>query len=518
MSAPKAAGRYDVVVIGSGHNGLTTAALLAKRGRKVLVLEKRAVLGGLAAAEEFHPGFKTAGVLHDTTGLRPWAVEQLGLAGFGLKFRSEEAPIFNPSATGRGLLLWRDPRRAEEEIGPLSAKDAKAYAEYRAFTQRVAPFLGRVFDDFPPDVVGMSFPGLWDLMKKAVSLRMLGKSDMMEILRIAPMCVADWLNEWFENDLLKSTLAAPSIFASFTGPWSPGTNANLLLAESFCRPSVVGGPQAVAKALLAACKAHGVEIRANAEVAKVLLKGEDNRAYGVQLVDGTIIEADRIAAACDPKQLFLKLVEPTALTQGFEHNIKTFRSRGTTAKVTLALNGLPSWRERPSLKAEYIRTGNHFDEMERAFDSVKYKEMSAQPLLDMYVPTLEAPELAPNGQHVLSILAHFAPFDLKGGWNDARRDELYGKILASLETFTPGVSRLIVGKQVLTPADLEGQFNLSGGHLFHGEHASDQLLVRPTPECSRYATPFPGLYLCGSGAHPGGGITCAPGAFAARVI
>lgn len=516
MSAPKTSGRYDLIVIGAGHNGLTTAALLAKRGKKVLVLEKRNVLGGLAGSEEFHPGFKTAGVLNDTTGLRPWVVEQLDLARHGLKFRQEDVPVFNPAEKGRGLLLWRDPRRAEEEIAPLSAKDAKAYAKYRAFVERITPFLAKVFDDFPPDVVGMSFPGLWDLMKKGLSLRMLGKADMMEVLRIAPMCVADWLNEWFESDLLKATLAGPSIYSSFTGPWSPGTNANLLLAETFNRRPVEGGPQALVKALVAACKAHGVEMHTGVEVAKVnLLNG---RAMSVTLTDGTTVEADKIAAACDPKQLFLKLVEPTALTQGFENNIRTFRARGTTAKITLALKALPAWRDRPSLKAEYIRTGNYFDEMERAFDAVKYREMSERPLLDMYLPTLEAPELAPSGEHVLSILAHFAPHELKGGWTDARREELYGKVLSTLEVYAPGITGSIVGKQVLTPADLERSFNLSGGHVFHGEHAADQLLVRPTPECSRYATPFEGLYLCGSGAHPGGGITCAPGAFAAQVL
>lgn len=508
--------KHDVIVIGSGHNGLATAILAAKRGKTVLVLEKRAVVGGLAAAEEFHPGFRSPGVLHDTTGLRPWAVSDLGLEKHGLRFRSEEAPVFNPGVAGRGLLLWKDAKRAAEEIAPLSKKDADAYGKYRAMIGRLGPFIAKVFDDFPPDVVSMSFPGLWDLMKKAVSLRMLGKSDMMEVLRIAPMCVADWLNEWFENDTLKATLAGPSIYGSFTGPWSPGTNANLLLAETTSRNPVVGGAQAVAKALEAAAKAAGVTIRTNAEVAKVMLNG--HKAVGVKLAAGEEIVADRIAAACDPKQLFLNLIEPWAMSQTFEHNIKNIRARGTTAKINLALSALPEWRDRPSLKAEYIRTGETFDQMEKAFDFVKYREMSTRPLLDMYVPTIEAPELAPQGQHVLSILVHFAPVALKDGWSDAAKQTLYKNTMATLAEYAPGVEKLVLGKSVVTPADLEKDMNLSGGHVFHGEHAADQLLVRPTPECSRYVTPIEGLFLCGSGAHPGGGITCAPGAFAAKAM
>lgn len=508
--------KYDLVVIGGGHNGLVTAILAAKRGKKVVLVEKRKTLGGLAASDEFHPGFKTPGVLHDTTTLRPWVVKDLGLKAHGLQFRADEAPVFNPGVEGRGLLLWRDAKRAAEELAPLSSKDVKAYENYRAFLGRTTPFFARVFDDFPPDLVGMSPSGLWDMLRQAVALRRLGKTDMMDILRIAPMCVADWLNEWFETDLLKATLTGPAIFGSFTGPWSPGTNANLLLAETFNSVPVVGGPQALVKALVAAAKAAGVEIRTETEVERVLLNGKT--VEGVKIKNGAAIVAVRVAAACDPKQLFLKLMEPTALTYGFEHNIASIRSRGTTAKVTLALSALPQWRQRPGLKAEYIRTGETFDQMEKAFDFVKYKEMSTRPLLDMYLPTLEAPELAPPGQHVLSILAHFAPVDLKGGWTEAKRTELYDNVIRTLEEYAPGVKQLIIGLQLLTPADLERDYNLSGGHVFHGEHAADQLFIRPTPECARYATPFEGLFLCGSGAHPGGGITGAPGAFASRVI
>jgi phytoene dehydrogenase-like protein len=508
--------RQDVVVIGSGINSLVCATLLAKKGRKVLVLEKRASLGGLASSDEFHPGFKTAGVFNDTTQLRPWVIEQLGLKHHGLKLRSEEAPIFAPSKDGRGLLLWRNADRAQEEIGPLSQKDAKAYKEYRAFVDRVSPFLKKVFDDFPPDIMTMSFPGLWDLMKKAVSLRMLGRADMMEILRIAPMCVADWLNEYFESDLLKAALAGPAIYNSFTGPWSPGTCINLLMAEAVAQNAVAGGPQALAKAVLAAAKAANVEIRANTEVKQIVIQG--TKATAVKLASGEEIAADRIVAGCDPKQVFLNLIEPAYLTQSFEHNIKNIRARGTTAKLDLALKGYPEFKERPSLKVEYVHTGEYFDQMERAFDAVKYDQHSDVPLLDVYFPTLEAPELAPAGHHVAQILVHFAPEKLAGGWTAEKKKAFEDLAVKAFEQYAPNVRSLIVASRLSTPADLAQDFNLSGGHLFHGEHAADQLLVRPTPECSRYATPYEGLYLCGSGSHPGGGLTGAPGGLAARTI
>lgn len=508
--------RYDVVVLGSGHNGLVCAASLAKKGRKVLVVEQRKILGGLAAGEEFHPGFTSPGFFHDTTKLRRSVVAELELAKYGLKLRAEEAPVFAPEANGRGLLLWRDPKRAVEELAPHSQKDAQRYGEYRTFINRIAPVLKRVFDDAPPDVVNMSFPGVWDLMKTAVSLRLLGKADMMEVLRITPMCVADWLNEWFETPVLKAALAGPAIHHEFVGPWSPGTNMNLLLSEAFAELPVLGGPQALAKALVDCCKAQGVTFRNEAKVKSILI--ENGAAKGVELESGEKIQAQQIAASCDPKSLFLKLVAPDKIAHRFETNIANVRSRGVTAKIDLALDRYPELAGRPSLKAEYVRTGEYFDQMERAFDHVKYGETSTHPIFDCYVPTLEAPELAPQGKHVMSVLVHFAPHALRGGWNEAQKEKLTANAMAALSQSFPGLNAAVIAKRVTTPVELERDLGLWGGHPHHGEHAADQLLVRPTPECSRYKTPVEGLFLCGSGAHPGGGITGAPGQLAARAM
>lgn len=508
--------KFDTIVIGAGHNGMTTAALLAKKGRKVLVVEKNAKAGGLAASTEFHPGFKTAGILHDTTAVRRWVADKLELTKYGLKFHSEHLPVFAPQRSGRGLLLWRDPKKAMEEIGPHSEKDAKKYLQYREFIGRITPFMARVFDDFPPDVATMSFPGLWELAKKAVALRMLGKHDMMEILRIGPMCVADWLNEWFESDLLKATLSGPAVYSTYTGPWSPGSNANLLLAECFAREPVVGGPAALAAAVEAAARAAGVEIMTDAAVKKVTVK--DGRATGIMLQDGQTIESSTVASAVDPKTLFRKLVDQDDLTLLFSEHVSGIRTRGTTGKIHLALSAYPEWNGRPSLKAEYIRTGEYFDEIEQAFDSIKYREASKKPVVEVYVPTLENPALAPEGKHVFSVMTHFAPRYHEGGWTTEARDAMYENTLRALEQYAPNIRSLIVGKEVLTPEDLELRYGLDEGQLYHVEHAADQLLVRPTYECARYETPIAGLYLCGSGSHPGGGITCAPGALAAQAM
>jgi phytoene dehydrogenase-like protein len=510
---------YDVVVIGAGVNGLVCASYLAKRGKSVLVVEKNGFAGGLAAGREFHPGFRSPGVLHDVSGLRGWVVEELGLKRHGLAFRTSEAPVFAPAPAeggGRGLLLWRDPARAAEDIGPLSQKDAKAYVDYRAFIERAAPVLRKVFDDVAPDVTDRSLPGLWDFAKKALKLRMLGKGDMMEMLRVPPMCVADWLNEWFETDLLKAALAQPSLWASWTGPWSPGTAANLLLDDAFKAPDIVGGPQALVKALVACAESHGVTVRTNAAVARIDV--QDGTAKGVVLASGETIGAARVAASVDPKSLFLKMVDGTRLTRAFRHDITQVRARGTSAKVHLALKAYPEFGCRPSTKAEHVRTGDFLDQLERAFDAVKYRQMSESPLLDLYFPTLDDPSMAPQGQHVASVLVHFAPEALEGGWTVAAKEKLYKATLASLARYAPSAPSLVVGYEVLTPGDLAAEFGLSGGHLYHGEHAADQLFARPTPACARYETPIAGLFLCGGGAHPGGGITGAPGAFAARVI
>jgi len=506
---------YDVIVIGAGHNGLTTAALLAKRGRRVLVLERRELVGGLATGEEFHPGYHTAGVLHDTNRIRRWVVEELELERYGLDFRPEPPPVLLAEREGDGLLLYRDPKKARDELSRRSATDAGRYHDYRAFLRHVGPSFRRLADRRPPDLFDPGFGDLLGLGGAALSLRLLGKKDMMEVLRIAPMCVADWLNEWFESDLLKAGLAAPGLEGCFAGPWSPGTTTNLLWMESGVAEPVVGGPRALVDALEKAALTNGVEIRCSSAVEAINL--EDGKVSGVT-ARGERLEAESVAASCDPRHLFLDLMPSSDLSAGLEHNISNIRARGSLAKVNLALTAYPDFSCRPGLQAERVRTGETFDELERAFDPVKYRRSSPRPFLDISVPTIEAPALAPDGHHVFSIFVHCAPYDLEGSWSEATKEDIFTAVVDCLSEYAPGVKETITGRQILSPLDLEAAYGVSGGHLFHGEHATDQLVVRPTPECAAYRTPFDGLFLCGSGSHPGGGITCAPGALAARTM
>ncbi len=508
--------KYDVVIIGAGHNGLTAAAFLAQKGRKVLVVEQREVTGGLAAGHEFHPGYRSAGVLQDTAGVRRWVVAGLGLEKHGLAFHEAASPVFVPRLEGRGLELSREPGAAAEELHHHSAQDAERYGEYRTFLARIAPVLRRLLDRPPPEIFEPRFGDLLDLGRSALALRLLGKRDMMEVLRIAPMCVADYLGEWFESELLKAALAGPAIASTWTGPWSPGTNLSLLLDEAHSAGPVKGGPQALIAALERAAEALGVEIRTGSRVESLELRG--GRVAGVRLEGGELIEAGRVAASCDPKQVFLRLLPAGSSPRKSEQDIVNYRARGTTAVVNLALSSYPQLACRPDLTPAVIRTGETLDDLERAFDPVKYRQFSEQPALDVHVPTIETPALAPAGHHVFSILVSSAPYNLEGGWNDERKAELYQRVVSSLSRYAPDLEDAIVGSEVLAPADLETSYGVTGGHLYHGEHSTDQLVVRPTPECARYRTPFEGLFLCGSGSHPGGGITCAPGALAARVM
>lgn len=507
--------RYDVITIGAGANGLTAAAMLAKAGRKVLVLERRKIVGGLCAGEEFARGYRTPGVFNSTAGMRRSVSDKLELEKHGLRFCAEAPSVLvaQRKDKGPGVLIHRDPAKMAKELGD---EDRKSYAEYRAFLNRIKPIVKGVFDESPPDLEKKNPAELLRLGKLALALRMLGKKDMMEVLRIGPMCVADWLNEYFRSDLLKAGLCWPALEASFTGPWSPGTNANLILRECMEELPVAGGAQALAKALEAAAKAQGVEIRTGAEVQRILVKG--GRASGVKLEDGQEISADTIASSCDPRTTFLNLIEGKHIPFQVEQRISNFRARGTSAKLHLALKTPLRFACRPDHKVEYAFTGQDVNQIEKSFDAVKYSRFSDWPILDIYVPSESAPSLAPSGGSVVSISVHYVPYKLSGGWSDQRKDDLGARVMEVLEDLAPGVSDTVVGGEVLSPHDIEQRYNTSEGHLYHGEHALDQLLVRPIPECARYHTPIEGLFLCGSGSHPGGGVTCAPGSLAATAI
>ncbi len=508
--------RYDVIVIGAGHNGLTVAALLAKRGRKVVVVERREVVGGLAASEEFHPGYRSAGLLADTTGVRARVVQALELDKHGLRWTAQRPDLLALGDGGQSLLLGGDRERAVEEIAKHSARDAQRYSAYRAFLDRVRPVLRDFLDRPPLDLVHVESIGLWDLLGRALRLRRLGRRDMMELLRLPPMCVADWLGEWFETDLLRAALALPAVGGTYMGPRSPGSNFNLLLWEAAAEGAVEGGAPALVDALKKAARGLGVEIRTGTTVERILVDGAGVR--GVALAGGEELGASVVAAACDPKQALLDLVPAGAIPYRLVQRMRNYRTRGTTAQILLALDSPVRFAARPDASIEHARTGSGLLEIERAFDAVKYRTIARKPVLDLHVPTVARPELAPAGHAVLSVLVHFVPYDLDAEWNDGRRERLGDRVAAILEQHVPGISSHIVAGLILGPRDLESRFGLTGGQIHHGEHALDQLLIRPAPECVRYATPIAGFYLCSSGTHPAGGLTCAPAHQAAATI
>ena len=504
-----------IVIIGGGHNGLTAAALLARAGRPVVLCEARHSLGGIAANSEFHPGYYHTGLWHESCRVRPSVVTELSLEGHGFSRVREEVPVHVPQVDGPGLTLRRDPAAAHAEINVHSAKDARAYEHWRDGLDVFQASLEQVFDNPPADPNTSRASGLLEVLKNGLSLRLLGSKNLIEFTRILPMCSADWLNEHFETELLKSALAAPALLGNWCGPWSPGTTALTLFHECARGLDVRGGPSALIGCLIRAAEHHGARLRTEARVENIVT--ERGRVRAVTLENGETITTSTVLCACAPQSALLDLLDPIALPIDKTQRLENFRTRGTTAKLHLALNALPRVLGRPDAVFEHMSTGETLDDLERAFDAAKYGELPTNPHLDIRFPSISDPELAPPSKHVASVLVHFVPFDLAAGWSDETRSELERIVLAKLSSFLPDLERHLVACETLTPVDLKQRYNLPQGHVFLGEHALDQLhFMRPEPDCARYATPIKGLYLASSGSHPGGGITCGAGTLAAK--
>ena len=508
---------HDVIIIGGGHNGLTAATLLATEGKKVLLLERRDFVGGVAAQEEFHKGYRTAGLLHDTSTVRAGIIEQLKLRTHGLVVSEHRSPVTLLSDDGRAVTISDDPVTSAQNIASISQKDADAYRDYRKFIDSVRPLIRNLVSSQPPDIRKLGFSDLKKLLGAGVGLRRLGKDLMHELLKVLPMSVADFLNERFETDFIKAGICFPGVFSSYNGPWSSYTTLNLLIWEATANVHMEGGPAALIHALRKGAEEAGVEMRTGAGVDRILLD-ESGRAVGVKATGGESFRSRIVASAIPPKATFLNLLSSEQIGPALEAEIIRFRDRGTVASLRLALNRPIRWKCEPEQPIRFARTGNSFDQMEQAFDAVKYRRFSDRPVLDIHVPTVATPGLAPEGHEVVTILSHFAPYAPDGGWTDPLRNKLRDTIVAALSDQTVDLESSIVASELLTPADLEERYGLTGGQLFHGEHAIDQLIGRPVPACATYSTPTPGLYLCGSGSYPGGGITGAPGMLAAEVI
>lgn len=509
---------YQVIVIGAGHNGLTTAALLARKGRQVLVVERCATPGGMAASEQFHPGYHSPGLLHETACVWPSTLQQLQLHRYGLQHTSQSYPMFFPQRPGQGpgLLLSGDITASAHEIAQFSEVDAKQYQAFRSWLQTVQSFVQSVVEQPAPPLLHSDVSDLWSLFKTGLHLRRLGKHTMMELLRVAPMPVGDWLNEWFSTDLLKAGLAAPALYGSYTGPRSPGSNMPFLLHECTARFPIHGGAPALIQALVQ-CNQHlGVEILTQTEVSQILVQNE--RVRGIRTQQGEDILAPVVVSSADPKHTLLTLLRPQDIPANLEYHIQNYRMRGTTAKMNLALSGPLRFACRPAHPVVVARVGETLQTLEQSFDAVKYRQYSKQPILDIFVPTELQSNLAPQGHHVASILIHFVPYHLQDGWTPSQKEQLTQTVLQTLSQYVPDLSDRIVAHETLTPVDLEQRYGLTHGHIYHGELALDQWLVRPVPGCERYNTPIHGLFLGGNGSFGGTGITCGPGTLAAQAV
>jgi len=525
MPESKSAQR-DIVIIGGGHNGLVAAFYLAKAGFKPLVIERREQVGGAAITDEFHPGFRCSTLAHTAGPLRPEIVRDLQLEKHGLRLITPLVGVTALSPDGRALSLYQDADQAAQEIAAFSQKDAKKYSAFEESLGKMGKVIAAALATTPPDIDHPSGGDLWSMLKTGRAIRNLGKKDMFRLLRWGPMAVADLAAEYFETELLRAVVAARGIFGTFLGPWSAGSSLVLLIrAAGDPHPAgsahlAAGGMGALTQAMASAAKAAGAEIRSGVEVIEIRVKA--GSATGVLLSTGEEIAAKVVVSNADPKRTLLQLIDSTHLSPDFVQKLQHYRGNGTVAKVNLALSGLPNFTaikngSSNALKGR-IHIGHEIDYLERAFDESKYGNFSRQPYLEAMIPSLTDPTLAPDGKHVMSIYMQYAPYKLKGDWESQRR-ELGQTVVKTLAQYAPNLPELILTHQIITPLDLEEKYGLTGGQIFHGDLALDQFFtMRPLLDWARYRTPIQNLYLCGSGTHPGVGLTGGSGANAAREI
>ena len=516
----------DVVIIGGGHNGLVTAFYLAKAGYKPLVLERRSQVGGAAITEEFHPGFRCSILAHSAGPLRPDIFRDMRLERHGLKLITPDVAAVALSPDGRALTLYNDVAKSSQEIAKFSQKDASRYPEFQRSLANVSKVIGEALALAPPNIDHPSKGDLWGMLQTGRSIRKLGKKDMYRLLRWGPMAVADLVAEYFDTELLRATIAARGIFGTFFGPWSAGSSLVLLMraaADSHAAGSACfaeGGMGAVTQAMAAAAQEVGTEIRTGAEVIEISVG--NGVASGIVLSNGEEINAKAIISNADPKRTLLKLVDPVHLSPDFVTKLQHYRMPGTVAKVNLALSALPNFTgvngDGGGLQGR-IHIGPEIDYLERAFDESKYGNFSRQPYLEAAIPSLTDPSLAPPGKHVMSIYVQYAPYKLKNSDWETQRVALGDTVVKTLAQYAPNLPGMILTHQIITPQDLEDNYGLTGGHIFHGELALDQFFtMRPLLDWARYRTPIRNLFLCGSGTHPGAGLTGGSGANAAREI
>jgi phytoene dehydrogenase-like protein len=518
--------KYDAVIIGGGHNGLVNAAYLAKAGKRVLVLERRPLVGGSAVTEEIFPGFKFSVLSYVVSLLRPAIIRDLELAKHGLEILPLESTL-TPMLNGDYLFRGPDHDQTRRELYRHSPRDADAYDDFGKLMYHLAFAVKPILDIIPPNPTSLSPKDLLSLLKLSKHFRGLPSEQFYALCRLMTMSAADYLDEWFETDPLKATMSASGIIGTFLGVRSPGTAYVLLhhymgeidgvfRAWGFAK----GGTGAVSEAIASAARQHGVEIRTEATVQQVIVKND--RAVGIALEDGEEISARVVVSGVDPKLTFLKLVEPQHLPTDFLESIRRFKIRGSSGKVNLALAELPNFTCLPGVGPHHrgaVSISPSVEHMERAYDDAKYGNFSQRPYMDIIFPSMIDPGMAPPGKHVMSAFVQWAPFELNGGWNDEKREAFGDAVVNTLAEFAPNIKSAIIHRQVVTPWDMQEEYGLTQGNIFQGELSLHQLFfMRPAAPWADYRTPLKNFYQCGSGTHPGGGITGASGRLAALNI
>ena len=520
--------KYDSLIIGAGPNGLIAAAYLAKNGHKVLILERKPAPGGIAVTEEFAPGYRASTVSDGAGYLSPDVARDLALSDFGLETIKSDVVAFCPQPDGDSLTIWQDTARTVEEIKRFSKKDAERYPEFLDLIGKIAGVVRELAKVTPLDLPDVSFAGLMRMKSLAKPVLKIGRRNIAHLLRVLPMPAADLLNEWFESDAVKGAIAANGIRDITCGPMEAGTAYTLLYKWALSNTglfrsaeAVKGGMGALTEVLVKVAKNAGADLRTEAEVAEICV--DNGKTTGVRLMSGETIPAKAVISSADPRTTFFKLLNPAMLDASFVKHVRNIKYRGSTARLHLALSGLPTFsplegRDPNVYLQGAIQISPSIHYLQRAFDHTKYGEFSRHPYLDIRIPTLSDPSLV-SGGHVMSITVKYAPYHLRGTDWDTQRDAFTETVLDTLSDYAPNIREKIVGSRLLTPCDLEQEFGLPEGNINHGEMTLDQFFhMRPVPGWAGYRTPVEGVYLCGSGTHPGGGVTGLPGRNAAREV
>ncbi|MEE9218920.1 MAG: NAD(P)/FAD-dependent oxidoreductase [Acidobacteriota bacterium] len=520
--------KFDAIIVGGGHNGLVTACYLATGGVRTLVLERRHIVGGACVTEEVFPGYKISTASYVCSLLRPQIIRDLKLDRHGFELIRYDPAIFVPLEDGRSLALWQDARRTREEIQKFSTRDARRYEEVEEFFHRIGRFVTPLLDEAPPNL-GSLHPGdLWGILRIAGRARGLERKDLHALVRLMLMSAQDFLDENFESEPLKSAFGAFSVIGAAAGPRTPGTAYVLLHhviggTDSHGEGSwgfVRGGMGTVTRALADVARKRGVEVRTSAPVAQIRVR--DARVFGVTLESGEEINAPVVASNADPQRTFLTLVDSREIDPSYLEGIRNFKISGSSAKVNLALSELPEFTCCSGPAPTAAHTGateiaSSLRCLEDAWDACKNGRLPEQPFCEVVFPTTCDDSIAPPGKHILSAFVQYTPYELAEGDWDARREELGDLVLDTIARYAPRIRDVVIHRQVLTPLDLEREYGLTRGNIFHGDLTPSQLFsMRPVPGYADYRTAVHGLYLCGSGTHPGGGVMGAAGRNASR--